>query len=192
MLEMSKAHFPKRSPFALAFACALACSCFAFADVSWTTWRDPNGRLIFQYPSPWTFTQMQSANDDGVRVAVGPAAFECQIWSLPRPSTSTASIDEVRRRYIQPITDNEWIETVAALNYFRGGVAITAHSVDLSGPWPIQRVTLQSPEHLVRGSLQGRPGRELISLCLSFDGQDRSDAFAAIERSLDAPPTNER
>jgi hypothetical protein len=185
---MSQAHLLRQSLVGFALAYALACSCLAIADTAWTTWQDPNGRLVFRYPSAWTFTQMQSANEDGVRVAVGPAAFECQIWSLLRPSTAAASAEVVHNRYTQPVTDNEWIETVAALNYFRGGVSITAHSVDTSGAWPIQHVTLQSPDHVVRGSLQGRPGRELISLCLSFDGQDRSETFDAVERGLDVAP----
>ncbi len=160
----------------------------AFAqEIGWSTWTDPTGQLSFQYPTGWYVNPMRSQTEGAVRVSVGAGDYECQIWSLPRANSASASPDAVRQRYSQPIEDSAWVEIVSPLREFEGGVTVEQQGVDTSGAWPVQRVRLPSPEHQARGTIQGRPGRELISLCLSFDGQDRNETFERIERSVGLP-----
>lgn len=159
----------------------------AHAQEQFTRWTHPTGQLSFEHPSTWRVSEMTSQTEGALRVLVGAADFECQIWRLPRPQTASISADEVRQRYSRPLADNKWTELVAPLREFQDAPAASNINVDTSGSWPTQHALVRSTEHEARVSIQGRPGFELISLCQSFDTQDRAAVFDQIARSVDAP-----
>jgi hypothetical protein len=130
---------------------------------------------------------MTSQTEGALRVLVGAADFECQIWRLPIASTASQSDDQVRQRYSRALAEAKWTELVAPLREFQETPAASDISVDTTGAWPTQHAVVQSGEHQARVSIQGRPGFELIGLCQSFDDQDRSAVFNQIAASVDAP-----
>jgi hypothetical protein len=169
----------------LLISCFFALAPLAASAQTSVTWSDPTGRLSFSHPSDWPVNITTSSEPGAVRVFVGPADAECQIWALPKAATASDAPDTVKQRYIRQASDRFWLETVEPLSYFRGGqVRVSNQSVNASGEWPVQHVTLTGSEHQVRGTLTGRPGVEYISLCLSFDSQDRGQIFARIENSI--------
>lgn len=167
-------------------SCVLVGAAFAQAD-NWSTWTDPGNQLRVDHPTAWYVHPMTSLTEGAVRVSVGAADYECQVWSLPRASSATANAEAVRARYARPISEADWTEIAGGLPEFRRGLTVTQQGVDASGAWPLQHVSLVSTEHQARGTIQGRPGRELISICLSYDGQDRTPIFERIERSIGLP-----
>lgn len=117
----------------------------------------------------------------------GRHQFECQVWSLPTPTTMHDSADQNQQRCTHGHTNKQWQKMVAPLHYFSGDdVRATDQSVNTAGPWAVEHVTLRGGARAVRGAFQGRPGLELLSLCASFYGQDRSATFAQIEASIDS------
>lgn len=177
--------------FALAATIAMGAMAGATnAQQSMDTFHDPQGRLTFSYPHGWTFRERPSETDGAVRVFAGSGDFECQVWSLPTPSTAHDTAEASKQRYTRPRTAKQWQDMVAPLPAFSGAeVQVTDQSVDASGAWPVERVTLHGGGQDVRGTFQGRPGLELLSLCASFDGQDRTTIFTQIEASIDGGNT---
>lgn len=159
----------------------------AFAQEDFTSWTDPTGALSFRYPSGWTARQQESQTPGAIRVFVGAGDYECQIWRLPHPQSANAPPDAVRQRYTTPIAVTEWTNIVGALPEFRSGATASDISVDTTGPWPTQHAVVHAGDHEARVTLQGRPGLELITLCQSFDSQDRTAIFNEIAVSVEAP-----
>jgi hypothetical protein len=173
---------------AIAAAVAIALlSGAAFAQEGFTTWIDSTGQLSFRYPMGWTARQMESQTAGAIRVFVGAGDYECQIWRLPHPQSANAPADAVRQRYTTPIAATEWGNIVGALPDFRNGATASDVTVDTSGAWPTQHATVRADDHEARVTLQGRPGLELITLCQSFDTQDRTTIFNQIAASVDSP-----
>lgn len=154
---------------------------------AWSHWADPGGRLAFEYPSTWQVAPQTTQTPNSIRLYVGQADFGCQVWYLPHEQSAGKSADEVRQRYTRPLPEADWVATFASLREFRTGAAASNVSVDTSGPWPTQHAHLQAGDHAASASLQGRPGFELISLCMSYDDQDRSPTYERIVASLDSP-----
>lgn len=159
----------------------------AFAQEQFTRWTHPSGQLSFEHPSGWHVTEMRSHTEGALRILVGAADFECQIWRLPRPQTAALSADEVRQRYSRALAADKWTDLVAPLTEFLDARVASNISVDTSMAWPTQHAIVRSGEHEARVSIQGRPGFELISLCQSFDANERSAVFNQIAGSVDAP-----
>lgn len=159
----------------------------AYAQEQFTRWTHPSGQLSFEHPQGWHVNEMRSQTVGALRVLVGAADFECQIWRLPIASTASQSADQVRQRYSRALAESKWTELVAPLNEFRDAPAASDISVDTTVAWPTQHAVVRSGEHQARVSIQGRPGFELISLCQSFDAEDRRAVFDRIAGSVDAP-----
>ncbi|HVV32002.1 MAG TPA: hypothetical protein VHC73_02145 [Vitreimonas sp.] len=158
----------------------------AYAQQSADTWRDPQGRLEVTFPHGWTVRERESKTAGAVRVFGGSGDFECQVWSLPTPETAHDTPENSKQRYARARTAEQWQNMVAPLNYFPSGqIQVSDQTVDTSGAWSVEHVTLTGGAQTVRGTFQGRPGLELLSLCASFDDQDRNATFAQIERSID-------
>ncbi len=159
----------------------------AVAQEQFARWTHPSRQLSFEHPAGWHVNEMRSQTEGALRVLVGAADFECQIWRLPWPQTASLSADQVRQRYARALAEDKWTELVAQLTEFRDAPAASDISVDATSAWPTQHAIVRSGAHEARASIQGRPGFELISLCQSFDDQDRSAIFDRIARSVDAP-----
>lgn len=172
---------------AVSLAMVALASAAVAQDGGWATWTDPTHQLTFRYPVGWTVRQQESQIEGAVRVFAGAGDYECQVWSLPHPASASAPAAAVRERYTPPISDSAWSEIAGGLPDFRNRLTIRQDGVDTSGSWPIQHVSLVAGDHHGRGTIQGRPGRELISICQSYDNQDRTETFAAIEKSIGVP-----
>lgn len=159
----------------------------AFAQEQFTRWTHPSGQLSFEHPAGWHVNEMRSQTEGALRVLVGAADFECQVWRLPRPQTAALSADEIRQRYSRALAADKWTDLVAPLSEFRDAPAASGITVETTAAWPTQHAIVRSGEHEARVSIQGRVGVELISLCQSFDDQDRSSVFDQIAQSVDAP-----
>lgn len=159
----------------------------ALAQEQFTRWAHPSGQLTFEHPAGWNVNEMRSQTEGALRIMVGAADFECQIWRLPRPQTATVSADEVRQRYSRALAADKWTDLVGDMREFQNAPAASDITVDTAAAWPTQHAIVRSSEHEARVSIQGRPGFELISLCQSFDAQDRSAVFDRIAASVDAP-----
>jgi hypothetical protein len=159
----------------------------AFAQQQFTRWTHASGQLSFEHPAGWHVNEMRSQTEGALRVLVGAADFECQIWRLPRPSTSSQPEDQVRQHYSRALPANTWTDLVAPLSELRDAPTASEISVDTAEAWPTQHAIVRSGEHEARVSIQGRMGFELISLCQSFDTQDRSGVFDRIAGSVEAP-----
>lgn len=160
----------------------------AFAQDNFTTWTDPGHRLMFRYPSDWQVTEMRSANDGAMRVYAGKGDFGCQIWLLPRSQTASWAPIRVIQHYTAPLPAGTWTQTFAGLPDLQGDLTASDIVVDSAGQWPTQHATLRAGNAEATATLQGRPGFELISLCQSFDGQDRAATFSRLGASIDIPP----
>ena len=173
--------------FAAAVLSSALLSGMASAQEQFTRWVHPSGQLSFEHPAGWHVNEMRSQTEGALRVMVGAADFECQIWRLPRAQTATLSASEVRQRYSRALAADKWTDLVAPLPEFRDAPTASDISVDTTATWPTQHAVVRSGAHEARASIQGRPGFELISLCQSFDTQDRSAVFDQIARSVHAP-----
>jgi hypothetical protein len=169
-----------------AILASLLLSGIAVAQEQFTRWADPAGRMSFEHPTGWHVNQMQSQTEGALRMLVGAADFECQIWRLPRSQTVAQSPDQVRQRYGRALSASVWTELVAPLREFQDAPAASDIRVDTATVWPTQHAVVRSGEHAAQVTLQGRPGFELITLCQSFDTVDRSAAFERIASSVDA------
>lgn len=159
----------------------------ASAQEQLTRWTHPTGQLTFEHPAGWNVNEMRSETEGALRMLVGAADFECQIWRLPRAQTASSSDDEVRQRYSRALAADKWTDLVASMREFQNAPAASDIVVDTTTAWPTQHAVVRSGEHEARVSIQGRPGFELISLCQSFDAENRDSVFDRIAASVDAP-----
>ena len=158
----------------------------AAAQENFATFQSSDGRLAFRYPSTWQMHAMPTSDGD-IRVFAGSGDYECQVWAITKASSANASAGAVRQAYTNVLSAEQWTHMVEPLSMFQGGVSVGERSVDTNGAWPVQHVALSSPTNQARGTLQGRPGLELMSLCTSYDDQVRSAQFTAIENSIASP-----
>lgn len=159
----------------------------ASAQDNFATWIDPTNSLTFRYPTNWQVTPQRSANDGAIRLWVGQGDFGCQVWRLPRPQTVSWPEERIRQQYSRPLSEVTWTQTFGGLPDLRGTLIVSDISVDTATSWPTQHATLHADSGVAQATLQARIGFELISLCQSFDGQDRTSTFTEIASSIDAP-----
>lgn len=178
--------------FALAAAAAglgLTIAGFAYARV----WTDPGGRVTFDAPSGWSIMQEQgaSATDSNSYVIAGTAAQECQVKAQANPRSAASSPSAVHRTAATSTQFDSlyWTQAAAAMpSLFPDGPAeFVSHSVDTSGAWPIQRAVLRSGARTVYAALQLRPGIDLLTMCMTYDGADPVERYDAFIRSVGHP-----
>lgn len=170
-------------------ALALALAPRSSAQDTTHVWSDAAGRLAFRYPAEWSIMGAGRTSPPPVlrRVFVGGGAFECQIWSISDPATASLTADRLKAAFAHPVAADDWTRLALPVDYFNGHVDVAAQSVDATGAWPIQHADLRGPSAQVRATMQARPGVQLVSMCLSFDGADRSADFARVEASIGLP-----
>lgn len=176
--------------FALAAAAAALLAGTANAQQAWN---DPGRRLTFTAPTGWSIMQERGQNpsDTFTHVIAGTAANECQFVVFTNPSTASANPDVVRRQSAEAsrFTNEVWTRTLNSITgvFPNNSAQVLSTSVETDGAWPIQRAEVQSPERLVHASLQLRPGFDLITLCMTFEGRDRTDLYDQVIRSVGHP-----
>jgi hypothetical protein len=178
--------------FALAAAAAglgLTMAGIAYARV----WSDPGGRITFDAPNGWSIMQETGANptDTGSYVIAGTAAAECQVRAQANPRSVASSADAVYRTAAVSTQFDSlyWISAGNAVQslFPDNSAEFVSHSVDTSGTWPIQRAVLRSGTRTVYGALQLRPGIDLLTMCMTYDGADQVERYEAFIRSVGHP-----
>ncbi len=156
-------------------------------------WTDPAGRLRFDAPNGWTTTQERGAavGDTFTYVISGTANNECHFLAQPNAGTASASVDAVRRAAQEPARFGAefWTTTLNGVaSVFPGNSAtVNSTSMETDGRWPIQRAEATSPRRPVHAALQLRPGFDLITLCMTYDGSDPVEVYNNVIRSVGHP-----
>lgn len=175
---------------ALAAAAAALLVGTAYAQQAWN---DPARRLTFSAPAGWATSQERGQNptDTFTYVISGSANNECQFIVRQNPNTATANADVVRRQSgdATRFTNEVWTATLNSIPgvFPNNSARVISTSVETTGPWPIQRAEVQSPDRLVHAALQLRPGFDMITLCMTYDGPDRTDVYDQVIRSVAHP-----
>lgn len=151
-------------------------------------WADPAGRLTFNAPNGWPVDVAPNSTADLLHITAGTADDECQFVVFTRPTTASASADGVRRGMVTPIGEPAWLSmTQTMTRLFRAPATVQNPTVDTaSGFWPIQRATLVAGDRTVLGAMQGRPGLEIWTFCLTYAPGDRSGVFNQVINSVGA------
>jgi hypothetical protein len=172
-------------------ALAAAAVCFGLIGgvASAETWTDPAGRFTFDAPRGWV---VSSERTDGFSyVIAGTANNECQFIARPNPNTTSSPAHAARytARQDAQFGEAQWVRLANSLNpiFPNNSAQFLSRSLDDGGPWPVQRAELQSPERLVHGGLQIRPGMDLMAFCLTYDGADPTDLYDRVIRSMGHP-----
>ena len=182
---------------AIAVAAALVGVCVA-GGASAREWTDPAGRVKFDAPNGWTTTQErgQNAGDTFTYVISGNANNECHIIGQANNGTATASVAGVRRAGADTarFTTEFWTTTLNGIgNVFPGNSAtVTSTTVETNGAWPIQRAEANSSRRPVHAAMQLRPGFDLITLCMTYDGAEPIAVYDQVIRSVSHPPRSKR
>lgn len=177
---------------AIAVAAALVGVCVA-GGASAREWTDPAGRVKFDAPNGWTTTQErgQNAGDTFTYVISGNANNECHIIGQANNGTATASVAGVRRAGADTarFTTEFWTTTLNGIgNVFPGNSAtVTSTTVETNGAWPIQRAEANSSRRPVHAAMQLRPGFDLITLCMTYDGAEPIAVYDQVIRSVSHP-----
>ncbi|MBI1250659.1 MAG: hypothetical protein GC189_04220 [Alphaproteobacteria bacterium] len=169
-----------------ALALALAASGAASAQTG-ARWTDPSGKVSFDPPAGWPVDVVSNAGASPVYVISGNADIECQFIGLESAASAGRSVDVVRSAYANPLPPEAWTAMSSGMRMFRSGVEVTSQSVDTSGFWPIQRAVLRSGESTIHAGMQGRPGYEIRTFCLTYDGSDGAATFERVIRSVGTP-----
>lgn len=172
----------------LASVCAAALAMTSVASAE--TWTDPNGRLTFDQPAGWS-TQVRRAPEGVTAIITGTADHECQIIAQANPQTADRTPAAVRAAVAndEQFGASQWISIA---NGWRGifpddSASVTSRSSESSGPWPIQRAELRSPERVVHGALQMRPGIDIVAMCMTYGGADAVATYDRVIRSIGHP-----
>ncbi|MBX3511166.1 MAG: hypothetical protein KF700_08190 [Hyphomonadaceae bacterium] len=156
-------------------------------------WTDPGGRVTFDAPSGWSIQQERGANpsDGNTYVIVGNAANECQVKAQPNPRSAASNPGAIYRTAATSTQFDSvyWTQAAAAFpSLFSDGPAtVVSHSVENTGPWPVQRAVLRSGARTVYAGLQLRPGVDLLTMCMSYEGADPVQRYDAFIRSVGHP-----
>jgi hypothetical protein len=172
-----------------ALAAAAVCIGLIGGAASAETWTDPAGRFTFDAPRGWVVT---SERTDGFSyVIAGTANNECQFIARPNANTANSPAHAARYTARQDVQfgETQWVRLANSLNpiFPNNSAQFISRSLDDSGPWPVQRAELQSPERPVHGGLQIRPGMDLMAFCLTYDGADPTSLYDGVIRSMGHP-----
>jgi hypothetical protein len=174
-------------------AVAVIALSLAFAgSASAEPWSDPSGRLSFNTPGEWTTRQEvgDAPADPYTYVITGDASNECHIMAQPNPGTAAASADAVRRANDDDNRFNSALWTQIAngvRNIFPNQSASVVSNNKEVASWPIQRAEIQSSQRLVRAAMQLRPGIDILTFCMNYEGTERPDLYDALIRSVGHP-----
>lgn len=166
----------------------IASTATAFAE----PWSDPSGRLSFNKPVGWTVNQEfgDSPADPYTYVITGDASNECHVMAQPNPGTLAASADAVRRANGDGarFTPEVWTQVANGVaNIFPNRSASVLTNTTEGQQWPIQRAEIQSNARVVFSSMQLRPGTDILTFCMNYEGAPRADLFDALIRSVGHP-----
>lgn len=178
-----------------AFALAATAVCFGLmlgGTASARPWSDPQGRVTFDAPAGWSTMVSRSADQSQFTYVIsGTANNECQVAAVPNAATASHQPASVRAQGADParFTNEIWAQSLNRFNtvFPDNSAQIESTSADTSGAWPIQRAEARSPERAVHAAMIFRPGVEIVVMCMTYDGADRTDLYDAFIRSIGHP-----
>lgn len=155
-------------------------------------WNDPHGRITFNAPAGWSTSASRRADQNAMTYVIsGTANNECHVLAVPNATTANNSPANVRTNSADStrFTNEVWAQS---LNRFtdvfpNNSAQVQSTSVDTSGFWPIQRAEVQSPERIVHAAMTFRPGFEIVIMCMTYGGADRTEVYDAFIRSVGHP-----
>jgi hypothetical protein len=108
----------------------------------------------------------------------------------PNPGTAAATADAVRRANgdAARFTPEVWTQIANGVgNIFPNRSASVLTNTVEGTQWPIQRAEIQSSARMVFSSMQLRPGTDILTFCMNYEGAPRADLFDALIRSVGHP-----
>ncbi len=169
-----------------AITCGAALSGTALAQNA-STWTDPAGRVSFTPERGWPVDTMSDSSPQSLHVVAGNANVECHVYAANNDATAGRPAAAVKRAYEQAFTAETWAQLVGRMRLFEDGVAVQSVSVDATRTWPVQRAVIASGSRTIHSALQGRPGLEVRTFCLTYNGSDASAAFDRFIASIATP-----
>jgi hypothetical protein len=152
-------------------------------------WTDPAGRVNFDPPRGWTVQPQNATQITYVITATGAA--ECHVVAQPNgfddrtpQSIIDASNDDAR------FDAATWTRIANGLfaPVFRDNSAnVVSTAKDASGFWPIQTAQIEGPDGVAHVTMQSRPGVDILSACLTFNGAPPTATFNALILSISHP-----
>lgn len=172
-----------------ALAAFAVCIGLSMGVASARPYNDPQGRVSFDNPAGWSTIVSRQVNQSQYSYLVtGTANNECQVAAIPNPATASHTPASVKTNSADStrFTNDVW---ATSLNRFSevfpdNSAQVQSTSVDTSGFWPIQRAEVQSPERVVHAAMEFRPGFEIVVMCMTYDGPDRTDVYDTFIRSV--------
>lgn len=151
------------------------------------TYTDSQNRFTFQYPGSLP-VDVNARPSQPVNIAVGAAAYECQMFVVDNLGSMGKAPGDVARAYTPAFTADAWKKAADGFALYKRQGTVQTNTVDTSKFWPVQRATLQTDEHTPAiAALQARPGVEVWQFCTAFDNQDHSAVFNQIIGSFAGP-----
>lgn len=171
-----------------ALAAVAVCIGLSMGVASARPYNDPQGRVTFDNPAGWSTIVSRQVNQSQYSYLVtGTANNECQVAAIPNPATASHTPASVKTNSadITRFTNEVWATSLNRFPVFPDNSAqVQSTSVDTSGFWPIQRAEVQSPERVVHAAMEFRPGLEIVVMCMTYDGPDRTDAYDTFIKSV--------
>lgn len=172
-----------------ALAAAVMCIGLSLGGVAAAEWTDPVGRVIFDAPRGWAVQRQNTTALTYVIVATGAA--ECHIVAQPN-GLDDRPVDRIREAAAEDTrfdaaTWQRVLNGVFQSVFPNNAATVTSTSKDTSGFWPIQRAEVQGGERPVHATMQLRPGVDILTVCMTFDGPDQVNTFDALVRSVRHP-----
>lgn len=147
---------------------------------------DPNGRVIFDAPNNWSVSNERV--DGFTHIIVGVAAQECQVLVFPSENLRDVSPRNARRTGANndQFTAQFWTTSANAVGpiFPNNSAQVQSTSRDDTGFWPIQRAEIRNADRLVHASLTLRPGLEIYSYCMTYEGADAVAPYETLSRSI--------
>jgi hypothetical protein len=176
---------------ALALAAVAVCIGMTMGGVaSARTWNDPAGRVTFDAPAGWV-TSPDTRVDGFTYVITGNANNECHVVAFLNANTASTPPARIKVVGADPtrFTNESWTTTLNQIQrVFPGNSAhVNSTSADTSQFWPIQRAEVQGPERVVHAAMTIRPGVEIVTLCMTYDGAEPTATYDAFIRSVGHP-----
>ncbi len=176
---------------ALALAAVAVCIGMTAGGVaSARTWNDPAGRVTFDAPSGWV-TSPDTRVDGFTYVITGNANNECHVVAFPNANTTASPPARIKQAGADParFTAQTWATTLNQIQrvFPNNSANVQSTTVDTSQFWAIQRAEVQGPERTVHAAMTIRPGVEIVTLCMTYDGADPTSTYDTFIRSVGNP-----
>jgi hypothetical protein len=173
---------------ALAATIALAAAAFAAPSLA-RPWTD--ARLVMEIPNSGGWSEVDGSRQsvqDRVYVETAAPDDDCAFYSvaaqIANAAVARSAITEDSR--FTP----EYLQQVATMfpRITPEGATVSEQTMDMSGPWPIRRVTFRAGDSVSHAAIQWRPGLQLIAMCARYQGAaSNSSRYDAIFRSIGHP-----